>query len=304
MRGTYTKLLSDTSEYLLIVKNILDIKERERIKVEQFCDEDINYNRTYNVFKITIDRISYLLKKSGIDEVNVYKTYLQNQDLPVPRYYGSTNYKDELWLLIEYIEGNDLRDFTLEYAHACATSIVNIMNRYWKVADTTDPRFKKYYARITKRSLCLEKEPLLQQAYAIFLNRQLTCPLTLSNGDFLQFNGIFKNGKVIVIDWGFGGIMPYSLDIARLIAHGSEDKKAFPFYMNDTYRKIYIDDIYKQLNETIARDQFEYDIKLSLLNEYIEFIERELNDETIDRDEGFTFYYDHAQKIAKEILDR
>lgn len=55
-------------------------------------------------------------------------------------------------------------------------------------------------------------------------------------GDFLQFNAVFHNDK-LTIDWGFGGVMPYSLDIARLIAHATEDKATFPFYMNDDQKK-------------------------------------------------------------------
>ena len=39
--------------------------------------------------------------------------------------------------------------------------------------------------------------------------------------------------QVVIIDWGFAGVMPYSLDIAKLIAHATEDKATFPFYMND-----------------------------------------------------------------------
>ncbi len=52
-------------------------------------------------------------------------------------------------------------------------------------------------------------------------------------GIFLQFNAVRHNNKVVIMDWGFGGIMPYSLDIARFIAHAIEDKATFPFYMND-----------------------------------------------------------------------
>lgn len=33
--------------------------------------------------------------------------------------------------------------------------------------------------------------------------------------------------------------MPYSLDIARFIAHGTEDRATFPFYMTDGQKKLF-----------------------------------------------------------------
>ena len=42
--------------------------------------------------------------------------------------------------------------------------------------------------------------------------------------------------------------------------------------------------------------------KLSLLNEYIEFIKWDLNHPTEERDGAFAYYYGQAQKMAEEII--
>ena len=42
---------------------------------------------------------------------------------------------------------------------------------------------------------------------------------------------------------------------------------------------------------------------LSCINECIEFIEEELNDESIERDEAFTYYYKNAGILADIILN-
>lgn len=192
-------------------------------------------------------------------------------------------------------------------AISAAESIAKIHNYYWQDSEDShkviDKRFDKYWARINKRAKCLTDEANLMQAYNVFLNRQLTCPRTLCNGDFLQYNAIYKDNKVTIIDWAFGGIMPYTLDIARMITHGNENRYPFPYYMTDEYRKLFVRTYFKLLSNKSEYKQFIWDIILSALNECIEFIERELNDKTIERDRCFEFYYGTASKIAKIIND-
>lgn len=251
---------------------------------------------------------TYVLKKSDGAEVAVYRDFLAGYGFKVPEYLGSGQFDGKTWLLMEYIEGEDLREFTGEMAYGCADSITAVMNAYWQrdeqefVSKKRDKRFEKYWKRINKRAKCLEEEPLLRQAYSVFLQRQLTCPRTLCNGDFLQYNAIERKGEIYIIDWAFAGIMPYSLDVARLIAHGTEDRRTFPFYMVDEYREIYVRKVYEKLWKKPDWEQYIKDIKLSLLNEYIEFIEWDLSHPKEERDGVFAYYYEQAQKAAEEIM--
>lgn len=74
------------------------------------------------------------------------------------------------------------------------------------------------------------------------------------------------------MDWGFGGIMPYSLDIARFIAHATEDKATFSFYMNDDQKKIFVNGVYEKLKEKPDYQKYLLDIQLAVLNKYVELL--------------------------------
>jgi len=88
--------------------------------------------------------------------------------------------------------------------------------------------------------------------YKLFMDHQKKLPRTLSNGDFIQFNVIENNGQVYIIDWGFGGIMPYSLDIARFVAHATKDRATFPFYMTDEQKELFLNEVYERLEKKPA----------------------------------------------------
>ncbi len=263
---------------------------------EQYGDTEEEI-RKYDVYIIDSISGSKILKYTSNREINNYEKYLSNKILPVPKYYGNFNDRKENWILIEYISGQDLRDMTDEFAILSADSLTAIQNTYWvqNVEKTNDhDRFDVYWERINKRFQYIKNEPRIAEAYSIFLKRQLLCPRTLSNGDFLQFNVIYRESKVFVIDWGFGGIMPYPLDIARFIAHATEDRATFPFYMNQKQKELFLDRVYDCLENKPERSQYLFDIKLAVLNEYVEFMEA-------DEDED-GWYYKHALQLAESIL--
>lgn len=217
------------------------------------------------------------MKKSNEDELQVYERYILHMEhLNVPKYYGHTIYYKKHWIVTEHINGTDLRQFTTSMAKQAAETIVDIANTFWNHEDT-EGRCQRYFERIKKRSLCLSKESRLAKAYDLFLERQKTIPLTLSTGDYLQFNALeASDGRVYAIDWGFGGIMPYALDVARMIVHGSEEYRPFPFYMNNELRKKFVDTYYSKLKYPPDRDTYIRDICLAALNECIEFMENDL----------------------------
>ena len=225
----------------------------------------------------------------------------------LPKLKGWTCVKNTKWLLIEYIVGTDLRVFNEGIAYGCADSLSRIFNMYWQNdnfnENKLDNRFERYWIRINKRAECLKNELKLASAYKNFLERQLVCPRTLCNGDFLQCNAIESNNGIILIDWAFAGIMPYSLDIARLIAHGSEKLFPFPFYMTDEYRMIILKKVYDKLLYKLDYKQFIWDVILSCLNECIEFIEEDLNDASNGTEDYFTYYYKNADILADIILN-
>ncbi|RRD95225.1 aminoglycoside phosphotransferase family protein [Clostridiales bacterium COT073_COT-073] len=266
------------------VKTIYQICERYGEK-----EEDI---RNYDVYLLETSSGQKILKKTSVREVTNYKKYLAGKDLAVPIFYGSWKDENVNWILLEHINGQDLRDMTDESAITAADSLVKIQNQYWNHGDME--RFYTYLERIEKRYHYIKEDKILARAYQIFLNRQRNCPRTLSNGDFLQFNAMIKEDKVFIIDWGFGGVMPYSLDIARFIAHATEDRATFPFYMDDYQKELFINRVYSGLHQKPEYEQYIRDIKYALFNEYIEFIEAGEDEKN--------WYGEQAEKLAREIL--
>lgn len=186
--GSYTETV--TKSNVPFQKPAADILKRDIVNpvtAEQFCDDGEGELNRYQVYKLNIDGIPYVLKKSDDSEIFVYEKLLAGKKFPVPNYYGNSEWGDAKWILIEFIEGTDLRDFTADMAYACAESVAEIMNAYWQENETEfresrqDERFEKYMKRICKRAACLENEPQLKAAYQVFLERQYTCPRTLCN---------------------------------------------------------------------------------------------------------------------------
>ena len=272
--------------------------------VERFCDNDGGYKRKYNVYKITADGKPFVLKKSDEGEIAIYRDFLQGKGFGVPEYFGSVEQEGAVWLLMEYISGPDLRKFTGEMAAACAETLAQIQNACWN-SSIADGRFRRYWERVNRRAECLKDYPELAEAYRLFLERQKDCPRTLCSGDFLPCNGLMRDGRAYMIDWGFGGIMPYALDAARLIAHGSEKPEpyAFPFYMDAELRSAFVRAYYERLECRPDWEQYIRDVKLAALNEYVEFLEVLVNDPEISREEiEDNFYYRRARETAANIL--
>lgn len=275
------------------------------LAVGRFCDQDGDYRREYNVYRLEAGDRAYVLKKSDEAEARLYETYLKGRGLPVPEYFGRAFWGGDLWLLLEYLPGPDLRRFTPELAGASARSLAEIQNTYW--GGREDGRFQRYWERINRRAQCLKDDPLLAEAYELFLKRQPDCPRTLSSGDFLPLNAIFHGERVYLIDWAFGGTMPYALDIARHIAHGSESPAPgeFPFYMEEAARRRFVEEMYRRLEHKPSWERYVMDLKLAALNEYVEFLEQGLLDPGVSREELETepcFCYRRAVEAAEGIL--
>lgn len=257
-----------------IIKNFTDEKI---IEIKQICEqygeekEDVRY---YDVYIIEFETETKILKKENDNGVFIYETYLTKHNFSVPKYYGKFLDNNDTWIFIENIVGSDVRDMTDEIAIMAAESLSQIQNAYWQndekefLEKKTDNRFEIYWKRILKRAISIGDNVLLRKVYQLFLNRQLICPRTLSNGDFLEFNVMKSDDKVSIIDWGFSGIMPYSLDIARFIAHATEDKSAFPFYMNNNQKELFVKKVYENLKQKPTYKQYIIDIKLAVINEY------------------------------------
>lgn len=294
----YIKYQNDV--LLDIISHITNVEIYDILQVCERYGEDEEDVRYYDVFEVNTSDGKRILKKADERELFNYEQFLSKGNFDVPVYYGKYIDKECIWILLENIAGADLRDMNDELVMNVANSLSIIQNYFWQndvdeiAKNKVDNRFEVYWKRLLRRAAFVAEDPLLRKAYQLFLDRQLTCPRTLSNGDFLQFNILERNGKITIIDWGFGGVMPYSLDIARFIAHGTENRCTFPFYMTMSQKELFVNQVYKNLVNKPKYSEYLMDIKLAVFNEFIEFVEA-------DEDENH-WYYEHAVELAKEIV--
>ena len=299
--------INDLSTYKQILSIFSQLQPKiEVLAIHQYYDNSEIEGRLYDVYQITSSTQLFVLKKSNMNEVTVYNTFLNTKNFAVPKMFGYIKKEENIWILLEHIEGSDLKKFNHAMALSCAKNLVEIFNTYWQDKDfetnKLDNRFEQYFERICRRAHCLKDFDKLSKAYNIFLARQKECPRTLCNGDLLQCNALNSPKGVVIIDWGFAGIMPYALDIARLIAHGADQDD--PFYMTDELREVFLSAVYSGLkNTSLTYEQFLWDVKLARLNECIEFIESNLNHPDKDKDRYFEYYFVRANKLSDEILE-
>ena len=128
--GMYEKEVED-KEIREIAERILPDTSFGKIYriCEQYGEEEADC-REYDVYKLVTPEGDRMLKKADKREVSNYEKYLKQKDFCVPEFYGRWDDGADIWIMLESIEGNDLRDMTDELAKAAAKSIVQIQNAF------------------------------------------------------------------------------------------------------------------------------------------------------------------------------
>lgn len=266
----------------------------------RFMDSSV-YDETkgYSVWKLITKEASFVLKRSEDEEgFNAeVRHYGLLSGLPVPKLLGAA----EGHLLLEFVEGTDLKEPTDEAIRAFSESLTAIMNAFPMGRGYEKGRYERYIKRLEKRAGYLSDEPELLKAFSVFFERQRDIPLTLSNADLLPMNVLYDGEKATIIDWEFGGFMPYALDIARFIAHGRASGSVTPFRMTDAQKELFLDLVYGGLEAKPSREVFDRDILLAEFNECIEILEYYFGDKTVERDKVYFDYYPRAAALAGRI---
>lgn len=272
----------------------------ETFEAYRFCDDFTGEHKRYDVFRIDHPGGTHVLKHFSEEahyeaEKAAYQTLPEG--LPVPRVLGFL----DGYMLAEYIPGGDLKEADDESIAAAAKSLAEIMNSFpfREDGDVSVREVEADYRR--DRLASLLGEPLLMQAYVVFLERLGTMPLTFGNGDFLPINCILNHQRVYIVDWEYSGFMPYTLDIARFIAHAGENGAVFPYRMSEAQKALFIDTVYSSLKEKPDRAVFDRDVRLALFDEYVMVLKYFLGNPELERDEQFREYYERAVRLAEEL---
>ena len=294
-------LLRPVAEPFEIPEGFRGIVGQGPVQVLRFFDDEVydGEEKGYNVYKLISANGVFVLKKFENDEdlLGEVKHYGLLCGLPVPPLLGVS----DSGILLGFVDGEDLKRPTGAGVLAAAESLCAVMNAYPMGREYERDRYETYLRRLERRAKALTREPELARAFSAFLGRQREIPLTLSNGDLLPLNVLYDGRRAVIIDWGFGGFMPYALDIARFYSHGQTLGSATPFYMTDAQKELFKNAVYGGLSVKPPRETYERDLLLAELNECVEILEYYLNDPSAERGAVFQYYYPHALALARTI---
>lgn len=112
----------------------------------------------------------------------------------------------------------------------------------------------------------------LECAYEAYLDAFKSLPRTLCNDDMLPFNVLANESRAVILDWEYGGILPYPCALARFLAFGEEGDELF--HMTEEDRRFALDYYYENLvrEKGISRAEFDRIMDLFFLKEYSEWV--------------------------------
>lgn len=295
--SVFLEKMKKDSELSEVLSDLAGINEFEAYR---YCDDFAAESKRYNVFKIVHEGGVCVLKR--FDDTKRFEAEkaiydLLAADLPVPRVLAC---KDG-YMLTEFIEGRDLKVMTDEGAAAAARSVARVFSAF-PLGQNYDRKIAVEEIRYREKRLnSLKNEPLLHQAYTLFLSRLNTMPITLANGDFLPINCIYNGEEVYLIDWEYGGFMQYALDLGRFLAHSGETSP-FLYRISEHQKEIFIQTVYDNLKAKPDRIVFERDIKFTILDECVMVLRSYFDEPTKRRDAEFIAYYERARTLANELI--
>ena len=228
----------------------------------------------YSVWLVRFGDQKFVLKKAKGFEIETYSAFFSDIASGAPRFYASVNYQGDDYFLMEYVEGVDLCKCTREGLKKAIDAIISLQNKYWEDKTYEHCGFsfeKSLVGRISRGEYIFDDE--IEAEYACFLEEYRRLPRTLCHDDLLPFNVLVSDNGATLIDWEYGGILPYPTPIARLIAHCEANETAF-FYMSDDDKTFAIDYYYESFvcSKGISYPEYRRSLELFVLYEYCEWI--------------------------------
>lgn len=269
------------------------------IEFTQFLNQEDGSG--YPVWKIQTGEREWVLKAAKDHEMEIYGSFLRNAGAWAPRLHGSCVREDQAFLLMEYVQGEDLIRCDRRKLTLALDALIACQEQFWEKRELSDrgTTFEESFQRRVRRGQYLNA-PELEAAYEIFLGLYAEVPRTLCHDDLLPFNVLAGRERAVMIDWETAGIMPYPVPLVRLIAHGSEDEADF-FYLTGEDREFAIGYYYKNLIQSkgISYEDYRRALDYFLLFEYCEWIM--LGNRYPDAD---MVRYHKYMKMAKELVKR
>lgn len=258
----------------------------------------------YQVWRIDTRDEIYILKEAKGDERYIYAAISGVCKNSIPKIYQTVTADEKTYLLMEYIEGEDLCQSDRKKLTLALDSLINMQKETWGMQeiDGLENSFEKSLSTRKNRGKYLG-DPLLEEAYEKFLELYRSTPKALCHDDLLPFNIIVAEQNAYLIDWETCVMLPYPTPFARLIAHTQEDENAL-FYMTDADKAFAIDYYYENLlkEKGVLYQEWLHTLEYFLFYEYCEWVFVGNKYQATDG-EYYKKYLPIARKQAAEILN-
>lgn len=256
----------------------------------------------YAVWHVQAGTEDYVLKRAKGLEEEVYRSFFPTKKPYAPALIGTAAYQDDTYLLLEYCPGEDLRRCDRERLTLALNALGAMQDEFWQREELYDVActFEKSIKAIEDRGHWLGSERL-DTVYEKFIQVYRQTPRSLCHDDLLPFN-VLVGERAVLIDWEYGGVLPYPGPLARLIAHAREDENAF-FYMARADRDYAIDYYYRICVEKhgISYEEFRRTLDWFLFYEACEWIM--LGNRYDQRgDERYAYSLRQAEALADKLL--
>ena len=228
----------------------------------------------YQVWRIDTDNAKYILKEAKGMEAEICQSILAVVQESVPALYQIINVDEKIYLLMEYIEGENLCKCNRTKLTHALDALISLQRKTWEGHALAHGKniFENDLLHRQNRGKYLN-DSLLEEAYEKFLKVYQCVPKALCHDDLLPFNILATSQEAFLIDWESGGVLPYPTSFARLIAHTEEDVNAF-FYMTKADKSFAIDYYYDHLlkEKGISYIDWQNTLEYFLFYEYCEWV--------------------------------
>ncbi len=263
------------------------------------CEED---GAEYAVWLVDAGERKYVLKRAKGNELELYRTFFRERKPYVPAFLGECTFDDGAYFLTEYCPGENLRRCDREKLKKALDALIAMQDEFWQRADLYGAAnaYGMALKNIEHRGKFLGSA-LLDAAYAKFREQYAEIPRTLCHDDLLPIN-LLIGERAVLIDWEYGGMLPYPTSLARLLAHGRERDDAY-FYLSRSDRDFAIEYYYEHLavKHGISYEDYRHTLEFFFFFEYCEWVM--LGNEYDSRnDERFGESLQLAEESARKLL--
>lgn len=289
-----------TYKQLIEILSLLGISGAEQADIRAFtADED---GSEYAAWHVKTAERECVLKRAKAYELEAYRCFFAEKKAYAPEFFGAVCCDGEDYLIMEYCHGETLRRCERTRLIKALDALIAMQDEFWEreelygeavtVANSLDG--------VARRGTYLGSEKL-ERVYAEFIKVYKSAPRTLCHGDLLPFN-LLVGERAVLIDWEYGGMLPYPASLARLIAHCREDEGAF-FYMTEADRAFAIEYYYEHLikKRGIPLKEYRRTLDYFLFYEYCEWIMLGNRYDMRD-DDRYIYSMKKAEELAEKLL--